>query len=102
VCETRVLGMQGPLHSARELHPRESLSHKRVCTHRARTMHPDHMPLAPLPSGTSVGLGVGDSFSQVLWHPIRSLETGSGPFKDAELFIPKRATSTKIIMEQFS
>lgn len=102
MCETRVLGMQGPLHSAPELHPRASFSHRWVCTHRARMIHPDHTPLAPLPSGTSVGLGVGDSLSQVLWHPIRSLETGSGPFKDAELFIPKRVTSTKIITEQFS
>lgn len=101
--ETRVLGTQGPLHSARESHPRESFSHRWVCTHRARTIRPDHTPLAPLPSGTLVGPGVGDSsLSPVLQHPIRSSETGGGPFKDTELFVPKRVTSTKIIREQFS
>lgn len=101
MCETRVLGMQGPLHSARVTS--KSILLPQVGLHPQGEDDPSrpHAPGTP-PSGTSVGLGVGDSLSQVLWHPIRSSETGSGPFKDAELFIPQRVTSTKIITEQFS
>lgn len=87
---------EGLLHSASDLHPRESFSHRWVCTTgRGRS--------APITrSGTSVGPGVGDSLSLVLRHPIRSSETGGDPFKDTELFVPKRVTSAKIITERFS